>query len=403
MKTIISDFSLKSLLTLRYDPSNKPEFEPRKPRDFEKIHHDNPTEDFLNVIKNYMSYKRENTNFDKVVLSLSSGIDSGLTLVLLKEIIPDIEISCLTAGYADEDTKRAEELAYLYDCDFEVINKEKVLEDLPKIINIIKEPRWNVYNFYLFEYGKKISNKFFTGDGGDELFGGYDFRYKKFLSTIQKSSGWIEKTKAYLDCHIRDWVPDQHKIFGEKIKFSWQEIYEIFRNNFDNKLQPLNQVFLSDFNGKLLYDWIPTNKKFKEFLNVEIESVFLNNNSIDFATHLDWKEKYEIKSNQGKILIRKLLRNYKGFENYEPIKKGFSINLQQLWKNEGKELVEYYLDPLSSVLVKENIISKDWISKWIKSKNKLDCRYINKLLQILSLEIWYRLYNTRQLNANDKL
>ena len=60
------------------------------------------------------------------------------------------------------------------------------------------------------------SNNFFSGDGGDELFGGYTFRYKKFLELTNENSTTEEKIVSYLNCHERDWVPDQELIFGDQ-------------------------------------------------------------------------------------------------------------------------------------------------------------------------------------------
>ncbi len=75
---------------------------------------------------------------------------------------------------------------------------------------------------------------------------------------LRPKDNWKIKVINYLECHNRDWVSDQESLFGNAIKFDWNEIYDYFRPFFANTLEPIKQVMLADFNGKLLFDFIPT-------------------------------------------------------------------------------------------------------------------------------------------------
>jgi len=400
--------SVTKILTLRYNPDGKPGTKKLSIKDFMSKKYPKIEDSVISLIKEDFQKKENTFKLSDVSISLSSGIDSGLTLVMLRKFLPNTKVHCVSVGFAntDDETKRAEELARIYDSDFHRIVLENVFTDLPKLIKIVKEPRWHLYPYYTFEYGKKRSNVFFTGDGGDELFGGYTFRYKKFLSDFSKNMNWKNRAKLYLACHERDWVPDQEKIFGKKIKFSWDKIYKIFTPYFRNKLSPLDQVFLSDFNGKLVFDWIPTNKEFSKSLNLKIESLFLTNKMIKFATQIPWSKKYDPKKNIGKIPIRKILANEKGFEKKKIVKKGFGTDLIDLWKNNGREIVGRYVNE-DSEMIKNKIINIDWVDKSrrkIRDEEKsIKLRYINKMFSLLAFEIWFRLFVTKNLKSNVKL
>ena len=246
---------IKNILTLRYDPNKKPGRKLLTYTDFNPITFKNESYNLeskiTKLIQSELLKKQHRFALKNVSLSLSSGIDSGLTLAMIKGTLPEAKIHCVSLGFGnkDDETKRAQELARIYDSEFHKIILDNVLTDLPKLIKIVKEPRWNLYPFHTLEYGKKKSSVFFSGDGGDEIFGGYTFRYHKFLSKFSKKMTLEKKVQLYLSCHERDWVPDQEKIFGKKIKFSWGEIYKKFFPYFKNNLSPIDQVFLADFNG----------------------------------------------------------------------------------------------------------------------------------------------------------
>jgi asparagine synthase (glutamine-hydrolysing) len=401
--------SLINLLTLRYDPNKKPIRDPLSPKDFTPKDVSNIESIIIDIVKDDLLKKQKIYDFNTLTISLSGGVDSGFTLAMLRSVFPDVKLHCVSVGFGDVDDEvtAAEEIARVYNCNFESIIIENILTDLPKLIAIVKEPRWNLYQYYTLEYGKRNSDIFYTGDGGDEVFAGYVFRYNKFLSNFKPSFGWKEKSELYLSCHERDWVPNQSNLFGDKLNFSWEKIYPIFKNYFENDLSPLDQVFLSDFNGKLLYDWLPANKAFGEFLGLNIESLFLNQNMIEFATHIPWYKKYDDETITGKLPIRSILVKHKGFNKLKHVKKGFSLDLISLWNKNARDIVNTYVNR-NSEIVKEGIVRGDWIDsvnlKLIDANNNNDkSRYISKMFSLLALEIWQRLFISNSIKNTNKL
>ena len=81
-------------------------------------------------------------------------------------------------------------------------------------------------------------------------------------------------------------------------------------------------------------------------------------------------------------------------------KLGFSVNTKSLWKNFGKKIFNYYFE--DSRVINNEIISKDWILKY-SNQEEPDIRNINKLLGILALEIWYRIFISKEMKTDIKL
>ena len=140
--------------------------------------------------------------------------------------------------------------------------------------------------------------------------------------------------------------------------------------------------------------------KINKSFNLKPITPILEPKLISYASHLSPELKYNQDQNIGKLPLRKLLTKYKCDSLVSKEKLGFSVNTLNLWNSIGKELCISYLD--NARIVEDGWINKEWISSNIKKPN-LDVRYINKFLGLLSLEIWYRLFITKEMNSKTKL
>lgn len=400
--------NLLPLLTLRYDPMDiyVPTFRLRDVTvtDVAKSY---PKQNLVSVriletkIRSVIRREVDKFNQNKVCVALSAGVDSNLILCLLREEFPSLELECINVSFDEKnEAGEAKKIAEEKGAEFHQVYVENPLRDLPSMINIIREPRWNIYQYYFIKKAKSISDLLFTGDGGDEVFAGYTFRYKKFLKTCDRNTSSLERAKLYLSCHERDWVPDQHEMFAKELKFDWSTIYSLLTTYFNNDLKPLDQVMLADYNGKLMHDFVPTNDKYFRFFKLQGISPLLDNDVVELGFDMPAEMKYSTDSNVGKLPLREILQIYAPDSYLKMnVKVGYGMDLLNLWRSSGKEMVTMLLD--KGRIFEDGIIDKNWYFRSLKRiEENIDLRYISKLLQILSLEVWYRIFVTTEINPS---
>jgi len=391
------------ILTLRYSPHDECSFLPA-------LH----WEDFVEfegigaavepvlegIVKRELSILRPR----KVGIAISGGVDSTIVTAFLRKLDPELRLEtlCVTFG---EDTKEAPDakmISEIYSTNHEEVNVANPISTLPLQISIVKEPRWNTYWYFVADNLRNRCDVLFTGDGGDELFGGYIFRYEKFTGSVQNNMSAVRKTQLYLDCHERDWVPDQENIFGERLQFSWDSILRKLECHFNNPLPLLGQVFLADYNGKLLHDYVPTNRSIYDWFKMKSVQPLLSKEMIAVATHIPYRLKYDSVNKVGKIVLRKILMDNFGYSASVKKKVGFGMDLLQIWHDEGREICKSILE--NARIVKEGYIREEWIDRTFnRLSNDPDHRYINKMFALLAFEVWYRLFVTHELSPHDKL
>lgn len=390
---------ISHILTLRYDPRAKSHLPHIGWRDIaddaQDIQHTVEQKTKAGIADFIGSRKPKS-----ISLALSGGVDSNLALILIREMYPDMKIRCISFGFShdDPDIDGASETARKYDADFESFVLDNFFSNLPRQIHTIKEPKMNYYWYFVAEKAKRHSDILVTGDGGDELFGGYVFRYKKYQDAFKPDFGWRERVLLYLKCHNRDWVDDQEEMFGTAAKFTWDAIHQTLRPFFDNPLDPLKQVFLADYNGKLMHDWTPSHDKIYSHFDMCGFSPFLNDDLLRYSFTVPTRYKYDKDTGIGKIILRRILKD-RGHTISES-KRGFTPNYYTFWRNHGKKNVQRFLLGESHI-VRECLISAEWIKNAIHIvEQNGDIRYMNRLLQVVSFEIWYRLFVSRDMDAS---
>jgi len=403
MKVNLDRTHIRNFLTLRYNPLQNTTRSLANAKGFSTGNSD-PDGKLVEKLLLASVNKLTKNKKDVITVSLSSGIDSSLCLALLRKQFPEQKIVSI-CGVFDEkqdESGRAKEIARKFNSDFKILRIPSLYTNMPELISMTKKPRWNTYTHFVANEAKKYGALLVTGDGADELFAGYTFRYKKFLHLLKPDDTWLSKAKKYLECHNRDWVPNQKLLFDKSIKFNWRTIYSYLKPYFQNKMHPLNQVLLADYNGKLSYDFIPTSNYILKHYSISGGPIFLDKKIISFAMGLPLAQKYNILQNQGKLILRKLSKRY-GVKHIDE-KKGFSPDLFSDWKKTGKSICESYIMKSDSRIYEKKIINPNWVLmafKKIETDN--DIRYLTKLVSVLALEIWLRVFITKELTAKNKL
>lgn len=139
---------------------------------------------------------------------LSGGIDSGSIVAIASRQVPRIqtftggfEMSAVEGYEAGFDERRAAEImAYTYGAEHyeQVLNAGDIRWALPRVVWHLEDLRLGMSypNFYVSRLASKFVKVCLSGAGGDELFGGYPWRYYHNFRSVDPES-YFRASYAY--------------------------------------------------------------------------------------------------------------------------------------------------------------------------------------------------------------
>jgi asparagine synthase (glutamine-hydrolysing) len=307
---------------------------------------------------------------------LSGGMDSGAITAIAAKQLPYMKT--FTCGFdlhsasgmelSFDEREKAELMSYLFKTEhYEMVLKAGDMERImPKFTWHLEEPRvgQSYPNYYAAQLASKFVKVVLSGCGGDELFGGYPWRY--YRAAINDSfDEYIEKYYRYWQRLIDNRI--LWKLFApikSEVEHVWtQNIFrDVFRKHEHNLTCPEDYISHSlCFEARtFLHGLLVVEDKLSMAHSLETRVPFLDNDLVDFAMKLpvrmklanldnviraDENElaKYYQRTNDGKIILRKVMMRNIPAEIVEAEKQGFSAPDASWFKGESIEYVRRIL------------------------------------------------------------
>ena len=358
---------------------------------------------------------------------LSGGMDSGAITATAALHLPYIKtftcgfdlhsVSGLELGF--DERQKSEFMSYLFRTEhYEMVLKAGDMERvLPEVAWHLEEPRvgQSYPNYYVAQLASKFVKVVLAGTGGDELFGGYPWRYYRAVVN--------DDFEQYIDKYYVFWqrlIPNKEirRVFEpiwNDVKHVWTR--DIFRDVFKHRADRLNgpRDYVNHslyFEAKtFLHGLLLVEDKLSMAHSLEARVPFLDNDLVDCAMgvpiHLKLGnltevirinenapgpkvQKYHEKTRDGKLILRKVMERYIPGQITRATKQGFSAPDASWFKGESIDYVRRKL--FNSHACIYNYLDRKAVQEMINEH--LEGRRNRRLLiwSLLNFEWWLRKY-----------
>ncbi|WP_151194049.1 asparagine synthase (glutamine-hydrolyzing) [Cysteiniphilum sp. JM-1] len=355
---------------------------------------------------------------------LSGGVDSSLVVAMMQSMRTS-KVNTFSIGFAQKNYDEAQHALavakHLGTQHTELyISEKEALDLIPDLAHIYDEPfadSSQIPTYLVSKLAAKSVKVSLTGDGADELFGGYTrhwqapfIKHKLVDSALYRNI--LRLTPASLLTYAKQ--TKWHKIAEQlarlkKLDFKGNDslfsIYSALRaQNFAyedlvmgvcvEQKEQSSQSLLEKTSAEQIMYWDSQHYMMDDILtkvdrsamanSLETRVPFLNHHLFKLAFSLPLS--YKINAKRGKVILKDILHQYVPQSLVERPKMGFSIPLAHWLKGELKPLAEYYLfgEKLAQTnMININLTHHFW-TKFLAGENS----YQNILWNILMFSRW---------------
>lgn len=359
---------------------------------------------------------------------LSGGMDSGSIAAIastkvkrLSTFTCGFDMSAVTGVEANYDERRDAELmanAFKTEHYEQVINAGDLGWSLPRVVYHLEDLRVGMSypNYYISRLASKFVKVCLQGTGGDELYGGYPWRYYRVFKSLDQ--------KDYFNQYYDFWQrlvadSDKKELFNDKVysKINIEEPRNVFERvfTFNNSLKydkPEQHISNS------LYFEIKTflpglllvGDKLSMANGLEERFPFLDNDLVNFAQKIPIKHKLgnlemmkrvdenEFRDkklvyteyNDGKTVLRKAMMDFIPEKIMNRKKQGFSAPDESWYRGENAEYVKELL--LNKKTVSSEFINEKYIRRIVDEHINKKMNHRLLIWSFMNFEWWCRLF-----------
>jgi asparagine synthase (glutamine-hydrolysing) len=364
---------------------------------------------------------------------LSGGVDSSTIVGLMKESgaspLKTFSIGFEDSSYNELDYARP--ISQKFSTHHkEYFLKQNALELTEKLIYHLDEPfgDFSIFpTFLVSEVARSEVKVILSGDGGDELFGGYEhyqaqkiaqftsssFLFKRLNTLLKKlppsakKKGLWNKLRRYCQGFEHDpalrhfrWMmflslENKKALYSEAFSRELEGIREIY------EIEPFKEIFdgldrFDSTSGELYLDlktYLPDDilvkvDRMSMAASLETRVPLLDHKIVEFIFKLPGKLK--LQGLTTKWIFKKTMERLLPHKNIYRSKEGFSIPIKHWLRKELKDLMLDYLN--EKRIKEEGLFNHEGISNMVKAHLKGRENYSHQLWSLLVFEIWKENY-----------
>lgn len=325
---------------------------------------------------------------------LSGGIDSSTVVGLMSKYM-ESPVKTFSIGFHDpkyDESIYAQQVA-------EMFNTEHIMEKVdtnmlqlwPLATYHCDQPHGDVSFMPTYRVSQLAAahvKMVLTGDGGDELFAGYD-KYKNFFTDEIERLEEQSFQKAYFDniCLFTD--DRKNELFTSEFRgkvqhqSSWDLTAQLFQKC--SHMDRINQALFIDTMMLLPGNNLVKPDRMGMAVSLEARTPFLDYRMVEFAFKIPGSLK--LKNGETKYIYKKAVESLLTKELVYRKKQMFTVPIGDWFKSELAAFTEEKL--LHGQLVKRNIVDKNFVYHMLKSHQSGQENNTREIRALISLEYWF--------------